>query len=358
MAEIRGKQSADLKEQSKKQTNSSGGVERPLINMLETQFLQIAGDPTKIPKKELLQEQGINGSGSYWVVDPYFNYKGKSYSEWISDWFNWFISADADKRTLGPVVFLRSRGLPSKSTGANIPDVPGQLVGAEARGDALTSDAAYPGTYVNDLNVKVGGDRIQIFANQAVLVPIIIAYELVPPSRDWGTLHEFTGLTIDYGDNPPSKHQLTVNNKDIELPSKREMEDFRITTPIFTAVVPDIEYGRSIKDFLETPVAPGNYPAIVDGYFVMLRFTKGHYWVHSWASGPRETVGPYFSELLYQIEVIEPKAPIPVRTAYRPSRNERLLDLILQQKHKMGELYDDELGRLKKYKEQGVFKTD
>src|SRR5687767_822486 len=62
----------------------------------------------------------LDGGGGYAVIDPYFNYRGKSYSEWASDWFNWFVSVDADKRTFGPVVFLRSKGLPSKSTGANM----------------------------------------------------------------------------------------------------------------------------------------------------------------------------------------------------------------------------------------------
>ena len=83
------------------------------------------------------------------------------------------------------------------------------------------------------------------------------------------------------------------------------MENFRIATPIFTAIVPEAPYGTSIKDFLEdSPIPPGSYPALVEGYSVILKFTKtGSYWIHAWASAPRERSGPYFSELLYQIEV-------------------------------------------------------
>ena len=68
------------------------------------------------------------------------------------------------------------------------------------------------------------------------------------------------------------------------------MAEFRINTPIFTAVVPDVQYGRSLKDFLEeSPIDPGVYPAMVEGYFVILRFLKtGNYWIHSWAGAPRE----------------------------------------------------------------------
>ena len=68
-------------------------------------------------------DRKFEGKGKYEVIDPRFLYLGKSYSEWVSDWFNWFISADADKRTSGPVVFLRSLGLPNSTTGAFLSEV-------------------------------------------------------------------------------------------------------------------------------------------------------------------------------------------------------------------------------------------
>jgi hypothetical protein len=42
----------------------------------------------------------------YEVLDPNQLHFGKSYSEWVCDWFNWFISVDADSRNSGPVVFI------------------------------------------------------------------------------------------------------------------------------------------------------------------------------------------------------------------------------------------------------------
>jgi hypothetical protein len=98
------------------------------------------------------------------------------------------------------------------------------------------------------------------------------------------------------------------------------MERFRIITPFFTTVVPEAQYGRSAKDFIEAPIPSGNYPAMVGGYFVMLKFkANGTYWVHSWASAPREARGPYFSELLYQIEVHKRRDPHGRVTRWRPS---------------------------------------
>jgi hypothetical protein len=298
-------------------------------------------------------------------------YKGKSYGEWVCDWFNWFLSADADNRNSGPVVFLRSRGLPNRLTGANTSDVPGTMGTPKDMLDSSTDDQSYSpsfsGTYVNDPNVRIGGDRLRIFDDQAVLVPIIIAYWLrYETNTDWGSMQEFTGLTIDYGDDPPDPRQLTVmtQNDEDEIPIVKDgLAPFRFVTPIFTAVVPDVQYGRSVKDFLESPVAPGSYPALVEGYFVMIQFygkhpEEGGYWIHSWASAPREVRGPYFSELLYQIEVA-PRKPQESRgmkqvppgrvTRWRPPRNERILSKILEQKEQSGDLTALESKQFKKY---------
>jgi hypothetical protein len=296
------------------------------------------------------------------VIPPDELHRGKSYSEWVCDWFNWFLSADADNRNSGPVVFLRSRGLPNRLTGANISDAsstgggPGEAL--DSPNDDQSYSASYSRTYVNDPNVRIGGDRLRIFEDQAVLVPIIIAYWLRYESNtDWGSMQDFTGLTIDYGDNPPNPNQLTIKTGDNQPEPVRRgnLAGFRITTPVFTAVVPEVEYGRSIKDFLESPVTPGSYPAMVEGYFVMITFDPPHpesggYWVHSWASAPREVRGPYFSELLYQIDVSARKGgPRGAMTEWRPARNERILSKILEQKDESGDLTELESRQFRSY---------
>jgi hypothetical protein len=88
---------------------------------------------------------------------------------------------------------------------------------------------------------------------------------------------------------------------------------------------------------------------MVDGYFVMFKFKPGTFWVHSWASAPRETRGPYFSELLYQIEVHKRRPRYGMITRWRPSRNERVLNQILEQKKRTGDLTNPEMNRFKTY---------
>ncbi len=289
----------------------------------------------------------LDEGGKYRLVNPHSLYRGKSYSEWTTDWFNCFLSADADKRTSGPVVFLRSHGLPNSKTAASDAPPPNQV-----------TDSDYPTTYVNDPNIRVGSDRLQIFHDQAVFVPIIVGYEMggtVSQYRDWGNMQDFTGLLIDNGDNPPAPYQITVDNVPIHLEDGEEktvlrMEDFRITTPIFTAVVPEAPYGTSIKDFLEEgPIPAGTYPAMVDGYFVILRFNPGSYWVHSWASAGREARGPYFSELLYQIDVGTRSVPHGSITAMRPARNQALFARIQKTKTEHGELTPGESQKMREY---------
>jgi hypothetical protein len=285
---------------------------------------------------------------NYTVYHPDNLYCGKGYCDWICDWFNWFLSADADKHNLGPVVFLRSLGLPNRFTGAYISDVPSQVKGQETRTDSLISDDSYQRAYVNDPNIRIGGDRLQIYKNQALLVPLIVAYELATtPEKDWGVLHEFNGLTIDNGDNPPEPTQLKIDNVAVNI-NKDKMTDFRICTSIFSAIIPDVEYGRSIKDFLEVKVSPGIYQAMVEGYFVLLRFNEvGTHWIRSFATGGRELGGVYFSDLFYEVEV-EEKKTLPRSSKRMPPRNARILSQTFYDKWKSGELTEVEIDQIKK----------
>lgn len=187
--------------------------------------------------------------------------------------------------------------------------------------------------------------------------------------KDWGRMQDFTGLTIDYGDNPPGEIQLTINTAPVAL-GGMAMRNFRIVTPVFTAVVPDVPMGESIKDFLEdSPIKPGSYPAVVEGYFVMLRFIPGNYWIHSWASAPRERARPYFSELLYEIEVRSwtesshrglmdggggniPRGPL------RPARNERLFNKIFYEKTRNGELNMSQVKSFRRFFRRRLTRVD
>ena len=292
----------------------------------------------------------------YRVIRPETIYKGRTYGDLAQDWFNWFLCSDSDNRNLGPVVFLRSKVIPRSATGKSVSETESEL--------PMTSDAHYTG-YKNEPNVRIGSDRLQIYSDQALFIPIIVAYaEASKPYDDWGTMQEYTGMTIDNGDNPPKEKQLTIDGDPITVDGKPILfEDHRIVTSVFTAVVPDTAYGRSVKDFLEMPLAPGSYPAIVDGYFVLLRFEEaGTYLIHSYAHAGREILGPYFSQFLYQIEVHErpgidskfengrfrdkssnPHLGVP---GFALARDEKIISEIITEKLKNGELSPDDVQQI------------
>jgi hypothetical protein len=290
--------------------------------------------------------KGVLGE-KYSVLDPRELYLGRSYSDYVVDWFNWFLSFKADNRNSGPVVFLRSKHIPDTKTQTYDLEVSGKTTITTGS----SQDLFYPTSYVNEPNIRIGIDRLEIFEDQAVFVPIITAYSYSDrPYMDWGYMQEFVGIIIDNGDNPPDLIQLTINNDTLVLPEglpgkDKDFRDFRIATPVFTAVVPEAPYGTSIKDFLEGgPVPPGSYPAMVTGYFVMLKFKPGSYWVHSWASAGREVRGPYFSELLYQIDVSTRPIAVPHHriTVKRPSHFQAMTDRAVENMIKNKELTEED----------------
>lgn len=280
--------------------------------------------------------KGLDGNGEYKVVSPDTLYFGKSYSDYASDWFNWLLSAKADTRNSGPVVFLSSKHIPDMTTqsGRNFFDLikVSEATRATSYSAFDLANSGAPKLYVNEPHIRIGNNRLQIFEDQAVFVPSIVCYLFATePYMDWGYMQDFVGLMIDAGDNPPDTLQLTINNESITLPSGlSNLTEYRIRTPIFTTLVPDTPYGTSLKDFLEEgQIPPGTYPAMIDGYFVMLQLKPGRYWVHSWAGAGREVRGPYFSELIYQIEVCErPKCdPHGRLTVMRPPQFQGEADL-------------------------------
>jgi hypothetical protein len=293
------------------------------------------------------------------VFDPEQIYQGKTYSDLVSDWFNWFLTTEPDKHCLGPVVFLRSVKFPA--TNAKSVDIG---TGSDPNVSTnLAMDPNYYREYDNTPNLRVGKEKLQIYLDQSLFIPVITAYsEASRPYVDWGLMQDFTGLTIDAGDDPPEVNQLTINGQPVIR--EGQMHRHRIVTPVFTVVVPDAEYGRSLKDSLETSLAPGHYPVIVEGYFALIRFTEpGTYYIWSWASAGREMSGTYFSESLYEVNVnVRPiprirglgtaagtRPPHKGALGFRPAVNEGIIMKTLHEKIKTGEISKSEISKLGKF---------
>jgi hypothetical protein len=273
----------------------------------------------------------------YEVIDPDLNYRGKNYSALATDWFNYFISVDADKWTSGPVVFLKS--VPAPKMVSEITNVGNESSVAST----YSADAFYPRPYENNPNVRIGGDKLQIFTDQAVLWPILTSYEIATkPYQDWGELQEYTGSIMDNGDDPPDPNKITINGEPIKFPRKLEMSNFRIQSPVFTTIVPEVDYGRSLRDFLEDDVPPGHFPTIVEGYFVLLKFNNAKtYVLHSEAKAGRAVRGPYTAEIFCEVQVNEGPRKPPTQgrpISVRGARNDSIIVRIFSEKIEKNEL--------------------
>jgi hypothetical protein len=282
----------------------------------------------------------------YEIMDPNLNYGGKSYSALASDWFNYFLSIDADKRTLGPVVFLKSVPAPKLNSEGST-----NVASESTSSSASAADAYYPRRYENNPNVRVGGDKLQIFTDQAVFWPILTAYEMASkPYQDWGELQEYTGSIMDSGDDPPDEDQITINGKPIKLPKNLEMLKFRILTPVFPTIVPDVGYGRSLRDFLEDEVPPGHYPTVVEGYFLLIKFNNPKtYLLHSLAKAGREVRGPYTAEILCEIQVNLGPRKLPTKgrpIGVRVARNDGIIGRVLAEKINNNELSETQANNI------------
>lgn len=281
----------------------------------------------------------------YEVVEPDKLYRGKSYSDLISDWFNWFFSEDADDHNSGPVVFLRSFKAPSEA----IMEQPGET----------KADSQYA-MYRNDPNVMVGDEKLEMFNDQALFFPAMLSYWVATePYMDDGKMRAYTRTENDTSDNPPDASQITITyvtdtetkieDSDIEpIVIVGKMSDYRIETQIFTVVIPESSQNSSFKDFIQNPLPPGSFPAVVDGYFYLLRgLQKGHYYIHSLSRGKSDQRGDYYAEFLYHIVVHEAnqRTTSPI-SGIIPQRNRNVITKILQDKvesKQLGKLQVDNL---------------
>lgn len=230
-------------------------------------------------------------SMKYSVVLPHEAYRGKTYSEWICDWINWFFSVDPDRVNNGPVVFLKQFP-PLTESGSDEVD--------------STTNEVLLSSYKNKPNIMVGDESLEVFDDQAIICPVIMAYWAAAygPTDTEAFLRQRVRSDIDNGDDPPRQSQVTINGKNIELDASVNMGDYRFETPVFQLMVPDAEYGKSYKDFVEYPVEAGSFPAVGCGYFLLLKdLVPGQYTIHSHARGRSTENGDYYAELLYQISV-------------------------------------------------------
>jgi hypothetical protein len=224
-------------------------------------------------------------NNSYEVLRGADVYLGRTYGEWISEFFSWLFSVAPDTNNNGSVVFLR----PFVSS----------------------PDPNYQGRI--EPNLMVGNDKLQIFTDQALLIPVLLSYwASTDPNETETMLRERVRMDMINGDNLRDD-QITIDSKSIELEADDSIGSHLIESPLFTLMVPDVEYGKSLKDYVDYPLTSGLNQSVGTGYFFLIRFhEEGLHVIHSYARGHTTEKGEYNEEFLYQIQVNNAdKRPLP-----------------------------------------------
>ena len=166
------------------------------------------------------------------------------------------------------------------------------------------------GNYADEGVVMVGNDSLEISADQAVLVPIIMANYVAGNSDTSDWLYGMVRSHILGGDHPPHKEQLRINGKPIndrktDDEQKMILGKYDIETPVFMISIPDSPVGMSLKHQIENPIeSSGFFPSVTRGYFVMLKLNAGenYYRVLRYRRYNRIWVISYINALSYFVK--------------------------------------------------------
>jgi hypothetical protein len=264
------------------------------------------------------------------VNSPNVLYRGKSYNDWIKDYFTWYFSDDPDSHNTGPVVFLKS--------------VPSGHPYSSKANTGIIAEGEIPDN-MREPNVRVGRDKLDIYLDQAILIPAIVAYfSATGPSDTIHTLQNFVRDAAANSDNPPRKEQILIDGDPIDV---LNMRHYSFETDLFTLTVPDVPPGRSYATYVEyPPLMTGNWPTIGSGYFFLVTFDEpGTHIVQSRAKGKKYLDGrDYYADLFYEIVVHD--TPILPKPTFDFNTERRTAIMLKKIKDKKEELSAEDLGRL------------
>jgi hypothetical protein len=227
---------------------------------------------------------------------------GRSYPDLLEMWTQWLVSDNPDSHNYGDVVFIR---------GADFPENPQQ-----------TGYSGKPAMFVGPRSLNICNDQFLFFPVICTIANQVDDHANTAQERANVVWHD--NLEGDY---PPLANQVLIDGKELYTGKKDEsnLEDFNTWTRDFVLHVPDVPYGRSLKDYLDVPISvTGEVPAVNAGPCILFRFRHSEYKSHSLvfqARGVRGQSGIYFSSGVYTINV----SPCPSGIQRQDERSQRQL---------------------------------
>ena len=225
------------------------------------------------------------------VVSPNENFKGMSYSDWISIWANWLWSADPDNYDGGDMLFLRG----------NINY--GPVGGIEGAPRFIDTKSFYDrtGDKGETINEKTG-----------ILIPILTSQLNIESNFDGKKISTREKLRYYVNKDIDRMHSVWANilNNGNKRPLKivKNIRAFKVQSQVFKLSIPN---DSLLNTKSEEPEVVGEHESIVGGYFVILKsLPPSSYHLIFGGRGP----GTYYTNSIYEIKV-------------EGRKRERLLDL-------------------------------
>ena len=169
---------------------------------------------------------------NYEVIKPEESQRhvGRSYQDLIESWAQWIVSDNLDAHNYGNVIFLRGMDFPPSPERIGYSGQPAMMIGTRSLSIVAKNQYLFLPvicTFVNEID-----DHAKTIQEQSYLI--------------WRDTRE--------GDNPPSKNQILIDGEPLNIAGP-DLSGFLTWSRGFTLHVPDVPYGRSLKDYLDIPIS-------------------------------------------------------------------------------------------------------
>ena len=225
------------------------------------------------------------------VVRPEQSYNGLSYGDWATRWTNWVFSDDPDSTEIqGDVLFLRGNLKYYQD-----------LAKAERMGLFMAGEGKKGVDRWKSFYDRTGEDSIVISDDTAIFVPVLTSTEFFGGESELGTMtteaqvRNITRIATD--ESGPI--WATIESSDGKGRScVDDLRKYRITSPVFKLWIS--ERNPYWKDIFQYPINPGEYDAVTDGFFILLRnMAEGSYRIRFGGKGRSD----YRTDSVYDIHV-------------------------------------------------------
>jgi len=222
---------------------------------------------------------------SKWIVSPDQNYKGMSYGDWVARWTNWLFSEEPERNEVQrDVVFLQG----------NV-EYYRDLAKASERGGSVNPWEPFYN--------RTGDASIIISDDTPILVPALTSTKVFGGGSEFGTMDNEEQLRrVARIDNDESGAiWATIESSDGKGPVPlcgENLRNYRIASSIFKLWVS--ERNPYWKYIFQYPISPGEYDAVTDGFFILLRtLPEGSYRIRFGGKGRLD----YRTDSVYDIHV-------------------------------------------------------